>query len=380
MRLVARADNRWAPVHVTLGELSVPDTEDFVLLGGHQDSWFGPQPTDNATDNACMLELARVFAQYRGLLRRGLVCGFWAGHETGTMIGSARFADRHWDRLRAHAVAYLQIDQPGCLGVSEWSASSNAELRRFYQGVEAEHLPDWPQRWHRAGKMGDASFFGLGIPMFGGQGGYTQAEFAATAGASIGWWHHSLENTLDKVDWPTIAPHLRVYAAYLWGLLTDPVLSLDYTEVAEQFVSRLEALTPAAPALDLAPVLDCARVLQAEATALSRLADGWRARYAADSGLDTASAACLNRCFRALSRLLIPLASTACGAYGQDPYGYTPQTTMTPSLFDVTVLADAPPEQQRLMEVALRRARNQVLDASQDAVALVGETRASLPA
>jgi hypothetical protein len=379
VRLLARAENRWAPVHVTVGELAVPGTEDFVLLGGHQDSWFGPQPTDNATGNACMLELARVFARHRGLLRRGLVCGFWAGHETGTMIGSSRFADRHWDRLRAHAVAYLQIDQPGCLGVSEWSASSNAELRRFHQQVEAAQLPDWPRRWHRAGKMGDASFFGLGIPMFGGQGGYNEAELAATAGASVGWWHHSLENTLDKVDWPSIPPHLRIYAAYLWGLLTEPVLPLDYTEVTELFVSRLAALAPAAPELELAPVLDHARALQGEALALSQLADGWRARYAADPGLGSTPADQLNRCFRALSRLLIPLASTACGAYAQDPYGYTPQTTMIPSLFDIPALAEAAPEQRRLMEVSLRRARNQVSDALQDARALIAGTRASLP-
>ena len=36
-----------------------------------------------------------------------------------------------------------------------------------------------------------------------------------------------------------------------------------------------------------------------------------------------------------LSRTLVPLASTAKGTYGHDPYGYTPQGTMIPSLFDV---------------------------------------------
>ena len=72
----------------------------------------GPQATDNAAGNACIMELARVFQQHRDKLRRGLVCGFWTGHETGTMIGSSWFVDRNSDRLRKHAVAYLQIDQP----------------------------------------------------------------------------------------------------------------------------------------------------------------------------------------------------------------------------------------------------------------------------
>ncbi len=379
VRMVARAENRWAPVHVTLGRLAVPGTEDFVLLGGHQDSWFGPQPTDNATGNACMLELARVFARHAGSLRRGLMCGFWAGHETGTMIGSSRFADRHWDALRAHAVAYLQIDQPGCVGVSEWSASSNAELRRFHEGVEAELLPKWPRRWHRAGKMGDASFFGLGIPMFGGQGGYTAAELAATAGASIGWWHHSLENTLDKVGWETFPAHLRVYAGYLWGLCTEAVLPFDYVEVAQQFLDRLATLAPQAPSLGLEGAWERARALHAEAQALSDLAQRWRARYAAEPGLDMAPADALNACFRRLSRLLIPLASTACGSYGQDPYGYTPQTTMIPCLYAVPALAGLPPEDARLLEVELIRARNRVRDGLEDAVSLIAETRRALP-
>ncbi len=82
------------------------------------DSWFGPQATDNASGNACMLELARVFAQHRAELRRGLVIAFWMGHETGTMISSSRFADIHWDWLRRSCVAYLQIDQPAITGTS----------------------------------------------------------------------------------------------------------------------------------------------------------------------------------------------------------------------------------------------------------------------
>jgi hypothetical protein len=42
------------------------------------------------------------------------------------MIGSSWFADRNWDRLRRHAVAYLQIDQPACGGTTRWGTSSNA--------------------------------------------------------------------------------------------------------------------------------------------------------------------------------------------------------------------------------------------------------------
>ena len=54
------------------------------------------------------MELARVFGKHRDELRRGLVFGSWTGHETGTTVGSASFADHEWDRLRQNAVGYVQ--------------------------------------------------------------------------------------------------------------------------------------------------------------------------------------------------------------------------------------------------------------------------------
>jgi hypothetical protein len=57
-----------------------------------------------------------------------------------------------------------------------------------------------------------------------------------------GWWHHSIECTIDKVDWTFIEEHLRVYAAYLWELCTAPVLPFSYAPVAEQIVQRLSEL------------------------------------------------------------------------------------------------------------------------------------------
>src|ERR671919_650262 len=66
---------------MTTGELDAAERQ-FLLVGGHMDSWFGPQATDNAAGSACILELARVFAQQRAELRRGLVVGCWMAHET----------------------------------------------------------------------------------------------------------------------------------------------------------------------------------------------------------------------------------------------------------------------------------------------------------
>jgi hypothetical protein len=352
-------------------------SDDFVVVGGHQDSWFGPQATDNAAGNACIIELARVFNRHRDKLRRGLICGFWTGHETGTMVGSSWYVDRNWDRLRRHAVAYLQIDQPACAGTSRWSASSNIELRRFHQATEQRLLGNRPILWRRAVKNGDASFFGLGVPMLGAQGTFTAEELKQTALANLGWWHHSIDNTIDKLDFDFMQTHLEVYAAYLWELCTAPVLPFEFVGVADEFIARLDQL--GADALGLDGALARARAFRAAAERLDAQAQACHARYAAGEATDDAAADILNDCMKRLSRTLVPLASTAAGTYGHDPYGFTPQGTMIPSLFDVprhAAMADG--EERWMLETALVRARNRVCDALEDCCGLVDATLARL--
>ena len=369
----ANVENGWRPVEITVGEIK-GQSDDFVVVGGHQDSWPGPQATDNAAGNACIMELGRVFQRHSDRLRRGLVLGFWTGHETGTMVGSAWFVDRHWDRLRQHAVAYLQIDQPACAGTTRWSVASNVELKRFHQKIEQNILGNRPFAWRRAVKNGDASFFGLGVPMLAAQGAYTEEELKQTALANLGWWHHSLENTIDKLDFDYMAVHLQIYASYLWELCTAVVLPFEFVSVADQFVERLKQLGSGAEGLDLASLTERARAFATAARRLDRCAQEWRGRYEKGEK-DEAAADTLNGCMKRLSRTLIPLASTSKGAYGHDPYGYTPQGTMIPSLYDVQQFAKLPEGEQRwMLETQLVRARNHVADALDDCRHMIDET------
>jgi hypothetical protein len=373
--LRTHVENGWRPIQITTGQIPVSASDDFVIVGGHQDSWFGEAATDNAAGNACILELTRVFNQHRELLRRGLVVGFWAGHETGTMVGSSWFVDRNWDRLRDHATAYLQIDQPACVGTTRWGTRSNVELRAFHEAIERRLVPAREQAWRRATKIGDASFFGLGVPMMTGNGAFTEAELKATALANLGWWHHSLECTIDKVDFTWMADHLRLYGAYLWELCTAPVLPFRYAGVAAPFVERLKELAPAGKAIGLDGALARAEQFAAAAARLDAAADRWRERYGTGGVKDGEPAERLNHCMKRLGRLLIPLESTAIGTYGHDPYGLTSQTTMIPCLYDVPRLERLPEAEDRwMLETRLVRQRNRVADALGDACALIGDT------
>jgi Peptidase family M28 len=371
-------ENGWRPVQITIAKMAPaansPEKDDFVLVGGHQDSWPGEAATDNAAGNACKMELARVFMQYRDRLRRGLTFGFWTAHETGTMAGSAWFADRNWDALRRHCVAYLQIDQPACIGTTEWETSSNAELKTFHGEIEKQLLI----KWKRSVKSGDSSFFGIGIPMFHGEGSFTEAELKATANATLGWWHHSIENRLDKMDWTLMQEHIRVYAAYLWELTTAPVLPFRFAPVAEQVIARLEQFKEPGRAVGIEGAQAAARAFAEAASKIDTAAASEAERFKGGRGSEPA-ALLLNGAMKRLSRILVPLQSTAIGSYGHDPYGYTPQTTMIPCLYDLTELAALSDGEQRwMLETKLVRARNRVADALQDSAAIIHDALAQL--
>ncbi len=374
-------ENGWKPIQVTVARMAAPEAspeaDDFVLVGGHQDSWPGEAATDNAAGNACKMELARVFMQHRDKLRRGITFGFWTAHETGTMAGSAWFADRNWDHLRKNCVAYLQIDQPACVGTTQWNTASNAELKSFHTAIEQKLLTT-KFKWKRAVKTGDSSFFGLGIPMFHGEGAFTDEELAATANATLGWWHHSVENRLDKMDWALMQEHIRLYAAYLWELTTAPVLPFRFVPVAEQVIGRLEEFREPGKSVGLDGAAQRAKEFFEAASRIDAAASAEAEKFKSGRGSEQA-ALLLNRAMKRLSRILVPLQSTAVGTYGHDPYGYTPQTTMIPCLYDLTELSGLPDGEQRwMLETKMVRARNRVADALQDSTALIDDTLAQL--
>jgi len=369
--LNATADNGWKPLTMTTAEFDAERGRQFLLLGGHMDSWPGPQATDNAAGDACIMELSRVFQNHRDELPRGVVSGLWMGHETGTMISSSRFADLNWDRLRSSCIAYMQIDQPAITGSSTWHLHSTDDMQQFATRATREIIGDMPIHWQRQQKNGDSSFFGVGLACVAGEMSFTDEEIKRTALANLGWWHHSIENTIDKVDKEKLALHLRVYANWMWGLLTNPVLPYEYRPIAERFASRLSEFAKSdIPGIDMASVVDRARDFEGLATQLDAQSDSWRERVLNGGDEDSKRAAdLLNQIQLRLSRILVPIASTAVGPYGQDRYGHAWQTQMIPSLVPYPTVAgyDRSSEEFQTWWVAMIRARNRVSDALQQA-------------
>ena len=363
--LRTQAENGWKPLTMTSAEFGTPPGRQFLLLGGHMDSWPGPQATDNAAGDACMMELSRVFNLHRDELHRGLVTGLWMGHETGTMISSSRFADVNWDRLRRLCVAYVQIDQPAMTGTSTWHVHSTDDIQNYVVGTTKDVVGDMPIHWRRQQKNGDSSFFGVGLPCAAGEMSFTDEEIKRTALANLGWWHHSIHNTIDKIDRNRLATHLSVYAHWMWGLLTQPVLPYEYHPIAARFAERLQELSRLdIPDIDMATAAEQAREFQGLAARLDEEGRAWRQRIASGTS-DGKTAGLLNQAMIKLSRILVPIASTVVGAYGQDRYGHAWQTEMIPSLVPYPQLGTyhRDSEQFQVWWVAMVRARNRVVDA-----------------
>jgi hypothetical protein len=170
--------------------------------------------------------------------------------------------------------------------------------------------------------------------------------------------------------------HLRVYAGWLWELATAAVLPFEFVSVADQFVERLTALRTEGDPIGLTGAIQRAQDFRAVAASLDATAETWRARHAKGDAKDDAAATIINTCLKRLSRALVPLASTARGTYGHDVYGYTPQGTMIPSLYDVPRLAKLPADSadRWMLEIQLIRDRNRVADTLGDCRLLVEDT------
>jgi hypothetical protein len=227
----------------------------------------------------------------------------------------------------------------------------------------------------------DSSFFGVGLPCVAGEMSFTNEEIKRTALATLGWWHHSIHNTIDKVDQGRLALHLRVYANWLWGLLTSPILPYEYEPLGRRFAERLESLAQTAiPGIDLASVGASARDFHGLVGQLDAQSAAWEARLAKHPTDGERAAALLNDAKIQLSRILVPVASTVVGPYGQDRYGHAWQTQMIPSLVPYPQLATYARDSEEFQTwwVAMVRARNRVADALDSASRVVRGALAQL--
>lgn len=249
-RVTTEVDTRWRPIPVLIADLDVADRE-YVLFSGHVDSWhYGAM--DNGSANATMIEVARVLAAHRDELRRGVRFAFWSGHSQARYAGSTWFADAYWFDLRDNCISHVNVDSTGGVGATDLTtANTMAETFDFAADV-IQRQTGQELVYQRFGRAGDQSFWGIGLPAIfmsvSHQG--TPADVTAdlvrltggtsARGGGLGWWWHTTEDTLDKIDPELHVRDTKIYVEVVGKLAADAVLPFDLSGPIDEMAAELD--------------------------------------------------------------------------------------------------------------------------------------------
>ncbi len=371
----ATASRVWRTLSQPLAWLHAPETsverDQFVVVSGHIDSW-NPGVTDNITGMSVMLEIARLLASKRDALRRSVVFCFWNGHEVAEAAGSTYFVDSHWESINRNAVAYVNIDSVGMKGTSEFHINSCPELGAFSEALSHAVFADTlPQKVTTLRRVGDQSFFGVGVSAVTGRHSYGADVVKAHNGATLGWYNHTEYDTIDVMDPQALEADLDWCSRYVHALVSEPVLpqrfSARLSDMRERFATILpEEETPA----ELAPIREGLTAIA------SRI--GWFDAYLERAaGVEDALRQRANRIVLRLARLLTFPTASASGRYGQDSYGISTLAYPVPLLAELEKFRamERSSTDARLLSTKLIRLRHEITDALQAASDLIDDFR-----
>ena len=232
-------------------------SENFILINGHYDSWY-EGITDNATSDAIMLELARVFWKHREKLERSVRIAWWSGHSDARYAGSTWYCDEHLDELNKKYVADINLDLTGCKLAEQVRARTTCmEGEDFTASVIEEYTGYKAKPYIPMIRGGDQSFWGAHIPidiMFKYE---PVDEKRVSACPSGGPWWHTEQDTLDKLDNDILYRDALMNLKIACRILNSQVLPVEmcgFVEKMQGFLNDINASTE--PDFDLTQVIN----------------------------------------------------------------------------------------------------------------------------
>ncbi|MEQ6390497.1 M28 family peptidase [Bacillaceae bacterium S4-13-58] len=356
-------DTGWRKIPTLVAELKGDvEPEKFVLFSGHIDSWhYGAM--DNGSANATMLEVARIFTEQKVPLRRTLRLAFWSGHSHGRYTGSTNYCDTHWEDLHENCTLHVYIDSVGGKGATILGESNCMEETKDYGGSFVEALTGEKFIGKRFGRGGDQSFWGVGIPaLFMGLSEQPISDdvasqtlvklFGGIKSGGFGWWWHTTEDTLDKIDQENLKRDCQVYTAVLFDACTRKVLSINHAAaVGELKTALLDYAKNAEDKLNLSLALE--RIGRLESLAFEINAILMEREWTEEEVKE------VNKLLLDLSHTLIPLNYVNGDAFHQDLAMNQP---VLPLLKDISVLSELEAGTDQFFEwkTALKRRLNKV--------------------
>jgi hypothetical protein len=297
----------------------VRDAGRFVLVGAHYCAWH-EGITDNATGNACVLEMSKLLWKERSSLDRSVRLCWWPGHSHGRYSGSTWYADTFFHDLSEGGLAYYNNDSPGVKGASVYYCRHTcAELEGYCRSVIFAVTGQVNAPVFRPIRAADQSFLASGMPSFSAYpflpDGHPDKR-PWTGGSANAWWWHTEHDTLDKADVSILATDVRVGLEAVWGLATSAVLPLDYRATVNELIDVVTGFRENAKGVDFEPLLSEARVL---ADALDRFEAERPSAGASGQDLERWNGVAMR-----LGRLLNPVMYTRGGRFHHDPAEWSP--------------------------------------------------------
>ncbi len=342
--------------------VTIPGTvepEKFVMVHGHLDSW-DVGVGDNATGDATLLELARVFWKHRDGLRRSVKIAWWPGHSTGRYAGSTWFTDAFAMDLDRNCVAQVNCDSPGC----RWATSYHdtrafSECASLTEAAIRDIVPDAVVAIHRPPQAGDYSFNNIGLPSFfmlsstmpdalRAEKGYYDVS---GCGANIAW--HTENDQLEIADRNILMTDMKIYLLSVLRVANAEVLPFDWSATCDEFLATIAGYEKASQGLaDLGPARAATEALKA-----------------ALAGLSAAPVEKRNAALQELARVLVPVNYTREARFRHDP-AYT-----VPPLPTLAVAAELPEfaegHMRKMAQTELLRGQNRYLAAIDQACRIV---------
>lgn len=352
-----RLDTGWRQIPVLVAEIPgqmVPD--EFVLLHGHLDSWH-VGVGDNATGDATMLELARVFWEKRDKLSRTLRVAWWSGHSHGRYAGSTWYSDTFAIDLARHCVAQVNCDSPGCRWAETYNhlnAMSEAEpfVDRVVRGTTG--ITPQMERPHRAGDysfndIGISSFYMLSSTMT--EEAREQHGFYAVGGcgANIQW--HTEGDTMEIADPNVLLRDMRLYADSVLRVLNAPLHPFDWIQTTTEFRNTLQRYQDAAGTeFDF---ISCRQAVDE----LEEVLKHFYAQAPIGSQVGNPDVRRFNFAQRRLARYLVPVNFSDMPMFFHDPaVNVPPLPDLAPALLMPGATADAP--RRGILRAHLTRGQN----------------------
>jgi hypothetical protein len=187
--------------------------DEWIIIGAHLDSWdFATGTQDNGSGTVQVLETARILSSLGHPPRRSIRFALWGGEEEG-LIGSRTYVHNHVNELD-RCVAVLNTDN-GAGHPLGWKVQGRDDVAQFLRPLSESLLA--PLGGSDISKKitfdTDHGFFMLqGIPAF-------DMEVDMKNYDEI---HHTIGDTLDKVDFHPLNDGTALLAVTAWAVAQSP--------------------------------------------------------------------------------------------------------------------------------------------------------------